>query len=132
MAIDTYMHNIDLDTVQHAIVLLGLLFAIFVFSLIWLRLQVGARGGVEGECMHTPIANGQSLLRLRFNSLSSACNCSVFVTKCFLPLLIQIAKLCYIHFVWSSKAHSSFSMITNQATQKKEKEPIYSTLKIYK
>jgi hypothetical protein len=86
MAIDTYMHNIDLDTMQHAIVLLDLLFAIFVFCLIWLRLQVGAGGGVEGECMHNPIANGQSLLRLRFNSLSSACNCSVFVTKCFLPL----------------------------------------------
>jgi hypothetical protein len=86
MAIDTYMHNIDLDTMQHAIVLLDLLFAIFVFCLIWLRLQVGAGGGVEGKCMHNPIANGQSLLRLRFNSLSSACNCSLFVIKCFLPL----------------------------------------------
>jgi hypothetical protein len=32
--IDTYMHNIDLDTVQHALVLLDLLFAIFVFWLI--------------------------------------------------------------------------------------------------
>jgi hypothetical protein len=94
-------------TVQHALVLLDLLFAIFVFCLIQLGLKVGAWGGVEGECMHTPIANGQSFLRLGFNSLSSACNCSVFVVKCFLPLLlIQIVKLCYVHFVWSPKAHS--------------------------
>jgi hypothetical protein len=64
MAIDTYMHNIDLDTVKHAIVLLDLLFAIFVFLLlIVLGLQVGTGCGVEGECMHTPIANGQSLLK---------------------------------------------------------------------
>jgi hypothetical protein len=99
MAIDTYnMHNIDLDTVQHAFGLLDLHFAIFVFCLIWLGLQVGTGGGVEGECMHTSIANGQSLLRLGFNSVSSACNCSVFLVKGFLPLLFQIAKTTYILF----------------------------------
>jgi hypothetical protein len=59
------------------------------------------------------------LLRLRFNSLSSACNCSLFVVKCFLPLLIQISKLCYVNFVWSSKARSWFSMIANHVTQNK-------------
>ncbi len=98
-----YTHNIDLDTVQHALVLLDLLFAIFclllnmagVASWNW---RWGWGGGVEGECMHTPIANGQSLLRLVFNSLSGACTCSVFVAKCFLPLLIQIVKTTYILF----------------------------------
>ncbi len=66
---------------------LDLLFAFFVFYLIWLGLQVGTWGGVVGGCMHTTIANGQNLLKLGFTSLSSACNCSVFIAKWFLPLI---------------------------------------------
>jgi hypothetical protein len=82
-------------------VLLDLLFAILVFRLIWLGLQVGTWGGVVGGYKHIALANGQSLLRLGFNSLSSACNCSVFVTKCFLPLInsnsqIMLCTLCLV------------------------------------
>jgi hypothetical protein len=58
--------------VQHALVLLDLLFAIFVFCLIWLGLQVGTWGGVVFGWRHIVIANGQSLLRLDFNSPKSA------------------------------------------------------------
>jgi len=76
-------------TLLHALVLLDLLFVILVFCLIWLWLQVGTCGcgGVVGGCRHIALANGQSLLRLGFNSLSSACICSVFVAKCFFPLI---------------------------------------------
>jgi hypothetical protein len=58
------------------------LFAIFVFCL---GLQVGTWGGVVAGCRHTAIANGQSLLRLGFNSPSSACNCSVLLPNVFSP-----------------------------------------------
>ncbi len=86
---------------QHAIVLLDLLFAIFVFCLIWLGLQVGTWGGVEGGCKHIAIANGQSLLKLRFNSPNNVCNCSVFVAKCFFPLInldsqIMLCTFCLV------------------------------------
>jgi hypothetical protein len=53
---------------QHALVLLDLLFAIFVFCLIWLGLQVGTWGGVVDGCMHIVIVNGQIFLRLGFDS----------------------------------------------------------------
>jgi hypothetical protein len=55
-----------------ALVLLDLLFAIFVFCLIWLGLQVGTSGGVVDGCKHIVIANGQGLLRLGFNLPNSA------------------------------------------------------------
>jgi hypothetical protein len=54
-----------------------------------------------GGCKHTAIANGQSLLRLGFNSPNNACNCSVFVAKCFLPLInlnsqIMLCTFCLV------------------------------------
>jgi hypothetical protein len=55
-----------------ALVLLDLLFAIFVFCLIWSGLQVGTWGGVVDGCRHIVIADGQSLLRLGFNSPNNA------------------------------------------------------------
>jgi hypothetical protein len=76
---------------------LDLLFAIFVFCL---GLQVGTWGGVVGGCRHTAIANGQSLLRLGFNSPTRAYNCSVFVAKCFLPLINSDSQIMICTFLF--------------------------------
>jgi hypothetical protein len=114
--------------VQHALLLLDLLCAIFVFCLIWLGLQVGTRGGVVVGCKHIAITNGQIFLRLGFNSLSNACNYSVIIVKKILPLINSNSQIMLCTFVWSPKVHSWFSTIANHTTKKKK--PIYSTLEI--
>jgi hypothetical protein len=63
------LENLEFEV---ALVLLNLLFAIFVFCLIWLGLQVGTWGGVVDGCKHTIIANVQGLLRLGFNLPNNA------------------------------------------------------------
>ncbi len=84
--------------------LLVLLFAIFVFCLIWLGLQVGTWGGVVSGYMHIALTNGQSLLRLGFNFPSGACNCSVFVAKCFLPLINSNSQIMLCTFCLVAKS----------------------------
>ncbi len=90
--------------VQHALMLLDLLFAIFVFCLIWLGLQVGTWGGVMGGCKHIAITNGQFFLRLTFNSSSNACNCSVFIVKCFFPLINSNSQIMLCTFCLVTKS----------------------------
>jgi hypothetical protein len=64
MTIDTNTHSTGLDSgvalCNMHLFFWTLVFAIFVFCLILFGLEVETWGGVEGECMHSLIANGQS------------------------------------------------------------------------
>jgi len=86
---------------QHAIVLLDLLFAIFVFCLIWLGLQVGTWGGVEGGCKYTAIANWQSLLRLVLTPLAMHVIIMCLLPNVFFPL-INLDRLAVDRTLFSS------------------------------
>jgi hypothetical protein len=102
-------------TVQHAFVFLDSGVVICNFYILFNMDGVRTWSGFVGGCKHTTFANGQSLLKPMFNSLNNTCNCNVFFAKS--PWLIHMARLCYVHFVWSPKAHSWFNMIANHSTQ---------------
>jgi hypothetical protein len=80
---------------------LCLLFTIFVFCFIWLGLQVRTWGEVVGGLQARCYCKWAKSFETGFNSPNNACNCSVFVAKCFVPLInldsqIMLCTFCLV------------------------------------